>query len=301
MEENDNSSSKNADTQSAEKIIFNIMVHQAGKKNAKETINKEYESIKDNIEGIVKIIKSTLDCTRLCSDKYTYKSRSGKKNMLTEAGNAYRNADVRPSQTNTLSGKIFHKFKQAVNYLAPVAFATLGVGATAVGGLATVMTGGATTPLLFASAGVLGTMSSLLFGAGTTKHHGVSDANYYKQKVDEIMNDNAKDKGVDKLKENVVTLTKALVKLQSGLVSLNDEDVGKYCRKLKDLVKCIQKKEEEQKTKNNDEKESNVNISSQNSLYGNNPENISNDVITKNNLEKAQNKSNEQIDKITSN
>ena len=204
--------------------------------------------------------------------------------MLTEAGDAYRNVDVRPSQTNTLSGKIFHKFKQAVNYLAPVAFATLGVGATAVGGLATVMTGGATTPLLFASAGVLGTMSSLLFGKGTTKHNGVSDANYYNQKVNEIVNDDVKDKGVDKLKKNVVTLTKALVKLQGGLVSLKDEEVATYCQKLKDLVKCIQKKEEEQKIKNNDQQENNINIDTQKSLYNNDIKNSKNDAINKYNL-----------------
>lgn len=284
MKENDILSSTTADTRSAENIIFNIMVHRAGKKNEQATINKEYESIEANIDSIVKLIQSPLACTQICGDKYTYKSRSGNKSIMKEIGNAYRNANVRPSSTTTWWGKISHKFKQAVNYVAPIALTAVGVGATAVGGLATVMTGGAIIPLSLATAGLLGTTGSVLFRQGTTKHNGVSDANYYTQKVNEIMENDTKNKDVDKLKENVVILTKALVKLQSGLVSLKDEEVMKYCQKLKELVVDIKKKEEEQKIKNNDEKKSNVNISQQKSLYNNNTENINNDVINKHNL-----------------
>ena len=251
MKENDIPSSTTADTRLAENIIFNIMDHRAGKKNEQATINKEYENIKANIDSIVEFIKSPLACTQICGDKYTYKSRSGNKSIMKEVGNAYRNANVRPSSTTTWWGKISHKFKQAVNYVAPIALTAVGVGATAVGGLATVMTGGAIIPLSLATAGALGTMGSLSFRQGTTKHNGVSDANYYTQKVDEIMDDNVKDKDVDKLKENVVTLTKALVKLQSGLVSLKDEEVMKYCQKLKELVGRIKGKEELQEKSNN--------------------------------------------------
>ena len=252
MEENDISSSTKADTRSAENIIFDIMAHKAGKKNEKATINKEYESIKDNIDGIVEFIQFPLACTKLCSNKYAYKSQLGNKKIMKEVGNAYRNTDFRPSDTKTWWGKISHKFKQAVNYVAPIALTTLGVAATAFGGLAAVMTGGSLIPpLSWMTAGLLGTTVGLQFGQGTTKHNGVSDANYYTQKVDEIMDDNVKDKDVDKLKENVVTLTKALVKLQSGLIRLKDEEVMKYCQKLKDLVECIQKKEAPQEKKSN--------------------------------------------------
>ena len=281
MKENDSSSSKTANTRSAEKVIFNIMIHQAGKKNEKETINKEYESIKDNIDGIVKFIKSPLACTQICGDKYTYKSRSGNKSIMKEVGNAYRNANVSPSSTTTWWGKISHKFKQAVNYVAPIALTAVGVGATAIGRLATVMTGGSIIPLSFATAGALGTMGSLLFRQGTTKHNGVSDANYYTQKVNEIMDD-VKDKDVDKLKENVVTLTKALVKLQGGLVRLTDDDVDKYCKKLKDLVGFIKEKEALQEKSNNID--NNVKSEMQN-LYNNKERGSKNDLIENNNLE----------------
>ena len=84
MKENDSSSSKTADTRSAEKVIFNIMIHQAGKKNEKETINKEYESIKNNIDSIVQLIGDSQSCIRLCCDKYAYKSQLGRKNILKE-------------------------------------------------------------------------------------------------------------------------------------------------------------------------------------------------------------------------
>ncbi|MBQ7552682.1 MAG: hypothetical protein IJT15_04550 [Rickettsiales bacterium] len=294
MKENDNSSSTKADTQSAEKIIFDIIVNKTGKKNERATINKEYESIKNNIGSIVQLIGNSQSCIRLCNDKYRYKSQLGRKNILKEAGNAYRNIDTRPTDMNGWGGMLYHKFKQAVNYVAPIGLTTLGVAATAFGVLGTVMTGGAIIPLSWMTAGLLGTTVGLQFTQGTTKHHGVSDANYYMQKVNEIMNDDAKDKDVDTLKEDVVALTKALVKLQSGLVMLSDTTVDKYCQKLKDLVGCIQKKEEEQKIKNNDEKDRDVNINQPNSLYNNNIKNSKNDVINNNNLT-AKDKNDEQI------
>ena len=200
---------------------------------------------------------------------------------MKEVGNAYRNANVSPSSTTTWWGKISHKFKQAVNYVAPIALTAVGVGATAVGGLATVMTGGAIIPLSLATAGLLGTTGSVLFRQGTTKHNGVSDANYYTQKVNEIMDD-VKDKDVDKLKENVVTLTKALVKLQGGLVRLTDDDVDKYCKKLKDLVGFIKEKEALQEKSNNID--NNVKSEMQN-LYNNKERGSKNDLIENNNLE----------------
>ena len=297
MKENDNSSQTTADTQLAGDIIFDIMIHRVGEKNDPKTINKEYKSIAANIDSIVELIRKSRLCTQLCSNKDAYKSRSGRKNILKEAGDAYRNVDVHQSHTTTWLGKISHKFKQLVNYVAPIALTTLGVAATAAGVLGTVMTGvPVMTPLGWVTAGALGTIGSLWFGKGTTKHHGVSDANYYNQKVKEIVHGETENNGVNQLKENVVTLTKALVKLQSGLVELTDEEVKQYCQKLKDLVGCIQKKEEEQKIKNNNEKKSNVNINQPNSLYNNNIKNSKNDVINKNNLI-VENKNDEQINK----
>lgn len=281
MKENDSSSSKTADTRSAEKVIFNIMIHQAGKKNEKETINKEYESIKNNIDSIVQLIGDSQSCIRLCGDKYAYKSQLGRKNILKEAGNAYRSIDTRPTDMKGWGGMLYHKFKQAVNYVAPIALTTLGVAATAVGGLATAMTGGALIPLSFMTAGLLGATVGLQFTQGTTKHHGVSDANYYTQKVDEIMSDDVKDKDVDKLKENVVTLTKALVKLQSGLVRLTDEEVGNYCKKLQEIVECIKKKEAPQ-DKSNDIV-NNMQLGAQD-LYDKEKRESNNDLIKNNNL-----------------
>ena len=284
MKENDSSSSKTANTRSAEKVIFNIMIHQAGKKNEKETINKEYESIKDNIEGIVKFIQSPLDCTRLCSDKYIYKSRSGDKSIIKEVGSAYRNIDVDPSHTTTWWGKILHKIKQAVNYAAPFALTTLGGLVTVAGGLATAMTGGAFSPVVLTGAGMCITGGSLLFGHGTTKHDGISDNNYYSNVVNGIINDEQESmaqRDINTLKKNAVDLTKALVKLQGGLVRLTDETVDKYCQKLKDLVECIQKKEALQDKSNNID--DNMKCPQQD-LYDNQIKINNNQPLSKNNL-----------------